>query len=231
MNKYFKIANYIASIKNYVINYTKSYSQSGEDLILNNFFKYKKTGSYIDIGANDHKKFNNTYFFYSRGWRGINIEPNIKKHANLRKKRKEDINLNFGVGQKEGFMDFYEFKPDTLSTFSTKTAKEYEKMGHKITNRKKIMVFPLKDILDKYFKGTEIDFMTIDTEGNDLDVLKSNDWIKYRPTYLIIETLEYRIDNLARKNNKMFDDYLAEINYVPIIDTYINTVYYNKKHV
>lgn len=230
MNKYFKISTYNSFIKNYLVKYQKSYSQTGEDLILNNFFKYKKNGVYVDVGANDPKKFNNTYLFYTKGWRGINIEPNIKKIKQLKRSRPQDINLNLGVGESVNELNFYEFKPDTLSTFSNEIANQYQQMGHKLKEVKKVQVLPLKEVFEKYLSSPKIDFMTVDTEGHDLDVLKSNDWTKYRPTYLIIETLEFKNDDSAKKINQIFDKFLADINYVPVIDTYVNTIYKDNKN-
>jgi FkbM family methyltransferase len=229
MNKYLKLNKYVDYVRGCVIKYRKSYSQSGEDLILNNFFRDKNVGVYVDIGANDPKKFNNTHFFYLKGWHGVNIEPNIKKIKLFKKTRKRDINLNLGVGQKEGELIFYNFKPDTLSNFSEEITDEYRKMGHKIKSIEKVKVLPLNTIFKKYLMNTKIDFMTVDTEGGDLEVLRGNDWTKYRPVYLIIETLEYKANDSAKKINKVFDDYLAEIGYVPVIDTYINTIYCDKK--
>lgn len=230
MNKYFQLNAYINYIRSHLIKYEKHYSQTGEDIIINNFFRNKNIGTYIDIGANDPKKFSNTYLFYAKGWRGINIEPNIKKITSLKRVRSKDVNLNFGVGQNNGELTFYDFKPDTLSTFSEEIAKQYQQMGHKLKSIKKVQVLPLNIILDKYLIGAKIDFMTIDTEGNDLEILKSNDWTKYRPTYLIIETLEYKTDDSGKKTNKVFDEYLAEIGYVPVIDTFINTIYYDNRN-
>jgi hypothetical protein len=55
---------------------TKSYSQEGEDMILNRIFEGKCQGFYVDIGAHHPRRFSNTYFFYKHGWTGINVEPN-----------------------------------------------------------------------------------------------------------------------------------------------------------
>ncbi|MEI7451738.1 MAG: FkbM family methyltransferase [Candidatus Falkowbacteria bacterium] len=225
MNKYLKFSNYASYFRNRFVKHVKSYSQSAEDLILNNFFKDKNYGVYVDVGANDPKKFNNTYFFYKKGWRGLNIEPNIDKYVKLKKIRKNDVNLNIGVGSLPGKLDFYDFKEDTLSTFSKDIAEDYQKMGHRVKGVKSVEVCRLDSIFDKHLNGKKIDFITIDTEGNDLDVLKSNDWSKYRPSYLVVETLEYKIDDSAKKLNDIFDEYLKSISYMPVIDTGINTIY------
>ncbi|MFH1772969.1 MAG: FkbM family methyltransferase [Patescibacteria group bacterium] len=231
MKKYFKVNNYLNYFKekiNCLIKYQKTYSQTGEDLILNILLKSKKSGFYVDVGANDPKKNNNTFLFYKNGWSGINIEPNIKKIDLFKKKRKRDLNLNFGIGTANGDLKFYIFNVDTLSTFSKKVANDYVSMGHKILDIKKIKVLSLKSILDKYLNSRNIDFLSVDTEGNDLDVLKSNDWDKYRPNFLIIETLEYKKDDSGKKLNNLYDAYLDNLGYGKIAETYINTIYYDK---
>src|SRR3989344_9673220 len=54
-----------------------SYSQRGEDIVIDHLLKHKKIGFYIDVGANDPIRFSNTNRFYKRGWTGINIEPDV----------------------------------------------------------------------------------------------------------------------------------------------------------
>ena len=75
----------------------KSYSQEGEDMVLYRIFEKQKSGFYVDIGAYHPKRFSNTYFFYKRGWRGINIEPNPEAIKLFKKYRVGDINLEMGV--------------------------------------------------------------------------------------------------------------------------------------
>ena len=66
-------------IKNIFYKSQTTYSQTGEDLILDILLKDKPKGFYIDIGGNHPKKFNNTFLFYKKGWDGINVEPNYSK--------------------------------------------------------------------------------------------------------------------------------------------------------
>ena len=225
MNKYLQSKKYIDWLKNKFIGQASTYSQTGEDLILNIFLKDKK-GFYVDIGANHPTKFNNTKLFYNQGWSGINIEPNPYKIKGFYKKRKRDINLNIGINSQKGTLEFYLFKEDTLSTFSQSTSKKYEDMGHKIIGTKKINTLRLSDVLNQYTKpDTDIDFFSIDTEGLDYEVLESNDWNLYRPKFIIIETLEYSISGDGKKLNYLYDKYFEEKRYIKVADTYINTIY------
>ena len=200
-------------------------SQCGEDLIVESLLPFKKNGFYVDVGANHPIKYNNTLLFHNKGWKGINIEPNPSKKWLFRLFRNHDINLNVGVGQEKSEIDFYVFNESTLSTFDNGSAEEFKKIGHQILKTIKIPVLPLKEILAKYANNKEIDLMTIDTEGFDMEVLKSNDWGKFKPSFIILETLEYRENNTGKKLNDIFDPYMESVGYKKIADTYINTIY------
>lgn len=69
----------------------------------------------------------------------------------------------------------------------------------------------------------------MDTEGYDLEVLQSNDWTRYRPKFVMVETLEYRRDGLGAKLNHIYDPYFAGLRYVKVADTWINSIYVDKK--
>lgn len=200
-------------------------SQCGEDLIIETLLPFKKEGFYIDVGANHPIKYNNTFLFKNKGWWGINIEPNPKRMKLFKMLRRGDINLNVGIGQTESELDFYVFDEHTLSTFDTNSVEEFKKIGHKVIEVIKVPIVPLKNILEKYCAKQEIDLLSIDTEGYDLEVLKSNDWNKFRPRFIIIETLEYRKEGEGKKLNNIYDSFMLEVGYNKIADTYINTIY------
>lgn len=164
-----------------------SYSQSKEDLLIDEMTGHKKIGLYVDVGAFDPVRFNNTMRFYTRGWRGINIEPNTFRWQKFGEKRKGDINLNIGIAQSKGSLTYYDMDPATLSTFVKKQATEYEKQGFALLKTTKIPVFPLREIFEKYVKGEKMDFLSVDVEGFEMDVLKSNDWKRWRPKIICVE--------------------------------------------
>lgn len=168
-----------------------SYSRSGEDLVVEEFFRGRHNGFFIDIGAYDPIAFNNTYKFYLRGWRGINIDPSTEAIRSFKKVRPEDINLNFAIANYEGEMDYYIFEGDnsmnTVSDSFLKKAQQDNKL--QIKEVRKVPVLKLSNVLRQHLPpATEIDFMTVDVEGLDVEVLKSNDWNVYRPKVLCVET-------------------------------------------
>lgn len=178
-------------INNYFDGYaTKSYSQEGEDMILRRVFEKKSSGFYVDIGAHHPFRFSNTYFFYNKGWRGLNIDANPESIKLFNKFRSRDINVNVGIGSGE-ILDFYIFNEPALNTFVKELAEQYSKIqGYKIIKTIPIKTATLSQVLTEYMpKGQDIDFMSVDCEGLDFMVLKSNDWSKYRPTVLVVEIL------------------------------------------
>lgn len=168
---------------------TGTYSQYGEDNIIDKLLGYKNKGIYVDIGANRPKMMNNTYMFYKRGWSGINIEPQTNLYNQFLKSRKKDINLNVGIGNSEDkTLDFYIFKEDELSTFSEEAKKYYIENGHEFDKTELVPIRSLSRVIEEYSnKIHKIDFMSIDVEGFELDVLDSYDW-KIKPLLIVLES-------------------------------------------
>lgn len=196
----------------------KSYSQHGEDLMIDKIFKNKKNGFYIDIGANDPVALNNTKRLYDKGWSGINIEPNHDIFWKLKKERKRDINLNVGIAKQEGRLTFYKFTANVLSTFDKNQFEFNEKYG-KLQASIEVPVLPLRKVFYEYVQGKLVDFINIDVEGFELEVLKSNDWEKYRPKVIIIET---------EHDDGSIDKFLSSVDYKYLTECKINTFYVDK---
>ena len=197
------------------------YSQNGEDLLLNRLLENKKEGFFIDVGAHHPIRFSNTYLFYKKGWSGINIDAMSGSMIKFNKLRPKDINIEKGVGIKNDKITFYQFNESALNTLSKEEAFLKKKKGNKIIKSNFIKVDTLENILDKYMpKNTPIDFLNIDVEGKDEEVLISNNWEKYKPKFLLIEIL--REEDIF--DNSSIKTFLKSKGYIPInkiFDTYI----------
>lgn len=198
------------------------YSQNGEDLILNRFLDNKKEGFFVDVGAHHPIRFSNTFLFYKKGWSGINIDAMPGSMAAFNKIRPKDINVEKGIALKNDKLTFYQFNESALNTFSKEEAFSKNKDDYKIIQRNLIEVDTLENILDKYMPiNTKIDFLNIDAEGKDEEVLISNNWVKYKPSYILIEILR---EVYLGKNNCSIKKFLKTKGYIPInkiYDTYI----------
>lgn len=194
----------------------QSYSQKGEDLILDRLLGYKKNGMYVDIGANDPVRFSNTYRFYKRGWRGILVEPDRVCYKKLKRIRPHDIAFNKGVGSSRKPLSFFIFFPDTLSTFSKDAAKRSVKQGFTLVDTVTVPVEPLYSILDTHGKKTPVDILSVDTEGYDLTVLKSNNWDRFRPRLICVEGGNEKV---------AVAHYLVQKGYSKVTDNGLNSIY------
>ncbi len=213
----------IAIRNNYLDVYAlKSYSQEGEDMILRRLFEKKENGFYIDVGAHHPKRFSNTYFFYLQGWSGINIDamPNSMKLFN--KIRPRDINIEKPISNTKQTLKYYAFNEPALNGFSKELSRQRDGLrDYHIIFEKDIETLTLEEVLDnKLPKDKQIDFLSIDVEGLDFEVLKSNNFEKYRPKVILIEILGSSL--LDIENNKI-TIYLKGLNY-SIYAKAVNTV-------
>lgn len=209
--------------------YNKSYSQQGEDMLVDSLFHMMgiELPSYIDVGANDPLKISNTAFFYKKGCRGINIEPNPVLYKKIKRHRLRDVNINAGVGEKEGKLDFYIMNANTMSTFSKESADQLvNDFGFKIKEIIIVPVLTLSGIIDKYCNGVFPDFLTIDTEGLDYTILKGIDYERNYPKVICAETREYGEGLEAGKHETEIEDLLLSNGYRIYANTFINTIFY-----
>ena len=176
-----------------------SYSYGGIDSLILNIFKNKKKGFYIDIGCGHPIKNNNTYLLNKKGWNGINIDldkENIKLFNIFRKK---DLNLSIAVSDKEDEADLYFYhEKSALNTISKKNA-DFQKA--KVTSIKKVRTQSINKILENSpYYNQKIDFLSIDVEGSELDILKDFNFEKYSPKVIVVEYLDLSLKKLEIKN-------------------------------
>ena len=191
-----------------------SYSQEGEDRILQRIFEHKAEGFYVDVGAHHPTHLSNTYLFYERGWRGINLDAAPGSMTPFRHLRPHDINLEMAIGEKPGSLMFHIFNDPALSTFDPVVAKEREGVGNwRVIEIKPIEVRSLAQVLAEYLPaGKSIDFMSVDVEGLDLPVLRSNDWKRFRPEYILAE--DVYCENIEGSFKTPMSAFLKSIGYV-----------------
>lgn len=221
------IKSYLKFLYYLVFRRPKTFSQTGEDRIVEFYLGGQRDGFYVDVGTNDPVYLNNTYLFYKKGWKGICVEPNTSKCQLIRLMRPRDMVLNLGVGENHEQMEFYSFDPDTVSTFSASEAKKYQSLGYELKKQVNVQVKHLSEIFAQHAEKKVIDLLSVDTEGFDMQVLKSNDWNKFRPKIIIVEVVEH-CGNSGVRINSQFDDFMAGVNYIKLADTYINAIYMEK---
>ena len=161
-------------------------------MVLRSFFEGQKNykGFFVDVGAHHPYRYSNTLYFYKKGWRGINIEPTPGAISAFNIFRKRDINLNIGISDKSDKLLFYCFNEPALNGFSKELSEERNSTSnlYHITKEIEVETHPLSYVLDKYLpENQQIDILSIDVEGLDLMVLRSNNWNKYKPLFVLVE--------------------------------------------
>jgi hypothetical protein len=169
------------------------FGQNLEDQVLSRYLT-EPNGEYVDVGAGWPVVGSNTYFFYIQGWSGITVDP-IKSNFKLHKIfRKRDKQVQALIGCVPGVVDFYRFEPYEYSTSNSEVAKE-------VAMRDDICLIGIErhqirrlDELSIYGSPLEPTLLSVDAEGNDVEVLKSNNWAEYLPRVICIETWSNQID-------------------------------------
>jgi FkbM family methyltransferase len=207
-----------------------SFSQAGEDLIIDHVFRsrdYDKI-NYIDIGAFDPWNINNTAKFYINGSRGVNIEPDPVSHAKFLTDRKEDQNLNIGIGAKEETLTYYRLSSKFLSSFSKEEVEATLKKrpSVKVLDEIQIQVRTIDNVVKEYLNGVYPSFISIDVEGFEMDILKTVDWENKQqlPIIFCVETISYSQTGKGIKNQEVID-FLVSKGYLAFADTNINTIF------
>ncbi len=194
------------------------FSQCGEDAIVKYIFQLRNIDkpTYIDIGAHHPYYLSNTAYFYEKGSRGINVEANPDLISAFQIHRPHDVNLNVAIGGIMSERNFYILSDSSLSTFSKDEAENLVSVGrHKINSVKKIQLVTLESVLEKYSNNAFPDFLSLDVEGLDMEILKSIDFSKYWPKVICLEAAEYspigagskRLDLIEYITNKGYYEY------------------------
>lgn len=199
------------------------YGQDGEDLILNRLLDGQARGFYVDVGAHHPVRFSNTYLFYRRGWRGINIDAMPRSMRKFERVRPRDINIECGVASSAGKLSYHRFNEPALNTFDVAEAKRKNVPPYQLLNTVEVAVERLDALLARYLPiRQQIDFLSVDVEGKDEEVLRSNDWCLYRPRFILAETLRTDMLNFGECP---IVQYLRSVGYKPVGKAY-NTAFF-----
>lgn len=214
------------SFKGYV-----SYSQIAEDLIVNYVFEQLRIEkpTYLDIGANDPVNLSNTYFFYKKGCRGVCIEPNPSLVKKFKQKRPGDQVLEVGVSiDGRSSADYYMMDWHEFNTFSEERAKEIEahyagqnNIQKKITRK----LMTIMEVCDAYFPSAP-NFVNLDVEGLDFEILKQIDFSRVSPDAFCVETISTSDTGYKDQVSLLFE----EKGYFQYAFTRINSIFVKSIH-
>jgi len=162
-----------------------SYAQNLEDVVLDRAL-HAPSGFYVDVGAASPSTASVTRHFYELGWSGINIEPLPEYVSELRLARPRDWTIEAVAGASPGQSSFHVVESDQdLSTFDPRRVEQMRAEGIR-TNERLIEMVTLNDVLEQA-QPMAIDFLKIDAEGTEREVLLGIDLRMWRPRVLLIE--------------------------------------------
>lgn len=165
-----------------------SYSQNFEDVLLRRALQDIQRGFYVDLGASDPMEDSCTAWFYGQGWRGVNVEPHPQTFRTLAAARPEDVNLNVAVGAAPGVRPLHLFGPTVgSSTLHEDRIAATEGFGAALTDIVQVDVVTLEGLLASHAGGRTIDFLKIDVEGSEAEILSSTNFDRFRPRLLVVE--------------------------------------------
>ncbi len=165
-----------------------NFSQGNEEKFLKKYFSSIKKGFYIDVGCHDPFRFSNTHYLYKKGWNGINIDANPNTINKFNHYRKRDININSLISNKESKMDYFFFNDPALNGIISESRKKLLlSKGYKILKTEKFKTETLNNILNK-FNFKKIEFLNIDVEGHELEVLNSINFKNFEIELIMVES-------------------------------------------
>ena len=183
----------------------ESKSENSQDIMVLDQLNFKKNGFFVEFGAGNGENFSNTFLLEKKyNWKGILAEPCKSFHKEIFSHRSCEIDKRV-VSNKSGIeVNFVEFGDKHYSKVNKK------KIEGKINYN--VLTVSLMDLLGKYNCPNEFDYLSIDTEGNEFEILKSLDFTIYKPSII---TIEHNHINIYKKS---IFDLLNKHGYIKIFE-------------
>lgn len=176
------------------------FGQEGEDAVLAELLggEQQSKGFFVDVGAHHPTRFSNTWKFYQLGWRGINIDPTPGCMVDFNKLRPEDTNLEIGVSERESERLFYCYNEPALNGIDNDRREELAESPYKLEKIIEVKTKPLSAILSAHnVVLSSPNFLSIDVEGLEMEVLLSLSLETYSFDFLVIEQRVNDVSHLA----------------------------------
>ena len=158
-----------------------SKSQLRQDLFVLSELNFKFGGYFVEFGATNGKDLSNTYLLEKEFlWTGILAEPAKIWHREIKKNRSANINFNCVYSKSNIQISFVETKISELSTIAKFSETDFNMLHRKNGKIYNVKSISLEDLLKKYNAPINIDYLSIDTEGSEYEILKNFDFQKYR---------------------------------------------------
>jgi hypothetical protein len=191
----------------------KNYSQWGEDKFINDFFIKKNNGVYLDIGCFHPVMYSNTCLLHKRGWSGINIDINPTSIDLFNIVRPKDFNLCTTIDKDDKEFNLYYDDPfSPLNTLDREFYKKIKKKSNRIFKDITVKSKTIDKIINESKINSKIDFINIDVEGRDYEILKNLKIDKLKPSLVSIET--HNVDGTESTNYNKIKNFLENNKFI-----------------
>jgi FkbM family methyltransferase len=191
---------------------TRTYAQLGQDILLHNMMQRRReeadinAGFYIDIGAYHPTKISNTFHFYQLGWSGLCIDPNPETEAAFKAERPRDKFVRCALSDQNGTLKYWRFRAATQNTCDPKVGeRRRRKTPQNFISVDDVPVRTLDSVI-KSAKLKQIDFLSIDVEGLELQILRGFDLKKHQPVAVVLESMERPLEHGKGKIFQVMSD-------------------------
>src|ERR1700726_1823547 len=188
-----------------LVSNVKSYAQLHQDLWVLHETRHKRNGYFVEFGATDGVNLSNSCLLEREfGWRGILAEPNPAWHPTLGQNRKADIDLRCVFGRSGERVAFAATKHPELATIVGYESNDGHRQARRDHTVVEVKTVSLNDLLEQHDAPQEIDYISIDTEGSELDILEPFDFARRNVMLLSVEhnaaELEQGLDRLMQRH-------------------------------
>ena len=197
-----------------------TYAQNLEDVLLARAFRAQSTGFYVDVGAMHPSLDSVTRHFYDLGWRGVNIEPAASHHARLVEQRPRDTNLRVALAERPGRAVLHRVGTTGLSSLDPGVFSAAASLGEQVEDED-VEVTTLAEVCRRHV-ADEIDFLKIDVEGLEEQVIRGGDWKRFRPRVVLVEATR---PGTAQPSFETWDPLLLEARYLVAFFDGLNRFY------
>jgi len=165
-------------------------------MILRRLFEGRGPGTYVDVGAHHPWRFSNTYWFYRHGWSGLNIDATPGSMDAFRRTRPRDRNVEAAVAGAARTVHFFVFDDSAMNTFDPAAVERATAAGYRVVEERELRATTLAELLHEHLPGSRVDFLSVDVEGLDAEVLESNDWSAFPPEVVLAEASGQTVDDV-----------------------------------
>ena len=178
----------------------ESNSQFNQEFFVLSILNFKTRGYFVEFGACNGKDFSNTFILENKyNWNGICAEPNRSYHSNLIKNRKCELDFRCVFSRSGEMIEFCETKISELSTIANFKKSDFNRIDRNPIKSYLVETVTLIDLLNEHNAPSLIDYISIDTEGSEFEILKNFDFDKYT---VKVWTIEH---NYTSNRKKIFE--------------------------